>query len=541
MKKILFILICILGISTIILLNWYDAPTMSDDLPYHFVFQKNLIKWDAPLEPIQNINDVIKSQIIHYQYINGRSLTHSIAQIMLNLIPLKLAKFLNAVLFLLLVYLTAKYVRIRKENQFFLMTLVFGLLFLVISGFYTGFIWLLGSMIYLLALVITICFLFLLRWLGERSMNWKLLPLIPLSFLMGWTHEAIALPLSAAWFLYLVFHYKTVFRQANAYCMLAYMLGMLMIIMTPALWNRADLGGITLSQRIFSGFFNIVFGLRISWILVLSLLILFFKNKKHFLEVINHHKYLLTAWIVAVFIVFSCGINIDRVPICADFIAMLMLLQLLQAERLKRYRLAAMLLIAFTTVMVAVPAIQLNAINYHHFQYHQQQLSKTDSHLIKVRQMQNSMNPWMKSIAKRYVFQTIEFSFYNCYMAFDKNDINNKAIAKLYHKQEVVFLPEDVMNRIEKDSTAYRTMESDENEKLYILQLKDNQQVNNVTFLLGEEVPLKFYQRLLTYPNDYYELDSFNYEVLDICNRRYLVMTIPPSNISRRIKQINIE
>ena len=541
MKKILFILICILGISTIILLNWYDAPTMSDDLPYHFVFQRNLIKWDAPLEPIQNINDVIKSQIIHYQYINGRSLTHSIAQIMLNLMPLKLAKFLNAVLFLLLVYLTAKYVRIRKENQFFLMTLVFGLLFLVISGFYTGFIWLLGSMIYLLALVITICFLFLLRWLGERSMNWKLLPLIPLSFLMGWTHEAIALPLSAAWFLYLIFHYKTVFRQANAYCMLAYMLGMLMIIMTPALWNRADLGGITLSQRIFSGFFNIVFGLRISWILVLSLLILFFKNKKHFLEVINHHKYLLTAWIVAVFIVFSCGINIDRVPICADFIAMLMLLQLLQAERLKRYRLAAMLLIAFTTVMVAVPAIQLNAINYHHFQYHQQQLSKTDSHLIKVRQMQNSMNPWMKSIVKRYVFQTIEFSFYNCYMAFDKNDINNKAMAKLYHKQEVVFLPEDVMNRIEKDSTAYQTMESDENEKLYILQLKDKQQVNNVTFLLGEEVPLKFYQRFMTYPHDSFELDSFNYEVLDICNRRYLVMTIPPSNISRRIKQIIIE
>ena len=538
MKKIFYIIFCILAISIIILLNWYDTPTMSDDLLYHFVFQKDLMKWDAPFEPIQNINDVIKSQIIHYQYINGRSLTHSIAQIMLNLMPLKLAKFLNAALFVLLVYLTAKYVRIRKENQFFLMTLVFGLLFLVISGFYTGFIWLLGSMIYLLALVITICFLFLLRWLGERSMNWKLLPLIPLSFLMGWTHEAIALPLSVAWILYMFIHYKTIFRQANAYCMLAYMLGMLMIIITPALWGRADLGGITLSQRILSGFVNIVFGLRISWILVISLLILFLKNKKHFLEVINYHKYLLTAWVVAIFIVFSCGTNIERVPICADFIAMLMLLQLLQAERLKRYRLGMMLFIALITVIVAVPAIQLNVINYHHFQYHQQQLSKTDSHLIKARQMQNSMNPWMTMIAKRYINQTIEFNFYNCYMAFDKNDINNKAIAKLYHKQNVVFLPEDVINKIEKDSTAYRTMESDENEKLYILQLKDDQQVNNVTFLLGEKVPLKFYQRFMTYPNDDFELDSFNYEVLDICNRRFLVMTIPPSYISKRIKDV---
>ena len=268
MKKILFILISILGISTIILLNWYDAPTMSDDLLYHFVFQKSQMKWDAPLEPIQDINDVIKSQIIHYQYVNGRSLTHTLAQIGLNLVTLKLAKILNAVLFLLFVYLTAKYIRIRKENQFFLMTLVFGLLFLVISGFYTGFIWLLGSFIYLLALLFTICFLFLLRWLGERRMNWKLLPLIPFSFLMGWTHEAVAIPLSVAWTLYMIIHYKSIFRQANTYCMLAYILGSLMIVLTPALWDRADLGGITFAQRILYGCVNIVFGLRISWILL---------------------------------------------------------------------------------------------------------------------------------------------------------------------------------------------------------------------------------------------------------------------------------
>ena len=541
MKKILFILISILGISTIILLNWYDAPTMSDDLLYHFVFQKSQMKWDAPLEPIQDINDVIKSQIIHYQYVNGRSLTHTLAQIGLNLVPLKLAKILNAVLFLLFVYLTAKYIRIRKENQFFLMTLVFGLLFLVISGFYTGFIWLLGSFIYLLALLFTICFLFLLRWLGERRMNWKLLPLIPFSFLMGWTHEAVAIPLSVAWTLYMIIHYKSIFRQANTYCMLAYILGSLMIVLTPALWDRADLGGITFAQRILYGCVNIVFGLRISWILVITLLMVLYHSKKRFLEVINYHKYLLTAWVVAVLIVFSCGTTIERVPICADFIAMLTLLRLLQAERLRSYRLAMMIFIALITAIVAVPAIRLNAINYQNFQYHQQQLSKTDSHLIKVRQMQTSMNPWMTRIANRYINPTIDFNFYCCYMAFDKNDINNKAIATIYHKKNVVFLPEDIINNIEKDSMAYRAVKRDEHEKLFIFQLKDRQQVNSVTFRLGEEVPIRFYQRLLTYPNDYYELDSFNYEVLDICHKRYLVMTIPQSNISRRIKQINIK
>jgi len=371
-------------------------------------------------------------------------------------------------------------------------------------------------------------------------MNWKLTPLIPLSFIMGWTHEAIALPFSTAFILYIISNRKKIFHQANCYCMIAYILGMMMIITSPSLWNRADIGGITLTQRILSGCVNILFGIRISWLLIATLIMILIKDKNLFLATINRHKYLIIAWITAICIVFSCGTSIERVPICADFIAMLLLLVLWQSNKLGRFRIPSMILICTVAVIVAIPAIRLNYDNYQNYRYHQQQLTTTDNQIIKVRQLPIGLNNFMKIIAKRYVNPTVEFNFHNCYMAFDQHDINNRAVAQLYHKDSVIFLPEDVVNRIQQDSLAYCKMESDEHENLYIMQLNSQREVKHLTFILDQEMPLKFYQRLMSYSGNEYDLDSFNYEVIDINNRNYLVMTIPTDNIRRRIKDVKI-
>jgi hypothetical protein len=126
-------------------------------------------------------------------------------------------------------------------------------------------------------------------------------------------------------------------------------------------------------------------------------------------------------------------------------------------------------------------------------------------------------------------------------MAFDSQDINSMAVAQLYHQDTVTMLPEDVINKIERDSTAYMHWEADVHGQLYIQSLQDDKEFHQVTFLLGDEVPLRFYQRILSYQGNEYVLDDFNHEVVSICGRLYLVMTIPPSNIKRRIKDIRIE
>ena len=475
MKKVAYVILLITITAIIGLLQLWSAPTMSDDILYRFIWQP---EWQSPLEPITSMGDVVKSQLVHYEYVNGRSIMHFIGQILINLMPEEGYKTINTLIFLLLIGSVVKYVSKEKKYYTIITALTFAFLFLVIKGFGTAFIWSMGAVNYTWSLLFTMAFLLLLRRLGKQEISWSTVALVPLSFLLK----------------------DHLLRQIATYCMIAYCCGMLMILTSPSLWSRTDLEGITLSQRLFYGCINIILGIRISWILIFSLVIVWFRNRQQFKDFICQHGYLLLAWLAALGIVFVCGSTIERVAICADFLAMLIVLHLWQGKKLQRYQ---------STLTAAIIAI--------------------------------SMPPCMSTIASRYVFPTIEFNYYNCYMAFDKKDINNRCAAHLYNRQEVVFLPEDVVDNIQRNPQAYQEYATDEHHNLYIRQLKPEEKVNKVTFILGDEVPIHFYQRILTYPAYTYELDAFNYEVLDINNRKYLVMTIPPSNISRRIKQISIE
>lgn len=520
---------------TIGLFFWYAVPTMSDDVMYRFKWQQ---EWQLPFERIQSLHDVIESQIVHYQCVNGRSITHSIAQIMMNLVPDLVTKGINTLMFVLLIFLTARFTARNKESRFVVAVIVFAMIFMLFGGFYTAFIWM--PYTYLWALVMTMAFLLMLRWLNKRTMSWKMLPLIVLSFAAGWSHEAIALPLSIAFCCYLAVHWKTMLRRADGYCMTAYILGMMMIITSPALWFRADIEGITLTQRLLHGCINMVSHTRISWLLLATLACILIKDRQQFIGTIKTYRYPLIAWMAAIGIVCACGTVIERVSVCADFIAMLIVLRIWQGEKLIRLQKKIVIVVTALTVCICLPAMQLNRENRDNFLYNHNQLLQNSSQLVKIRQLPAQMPLLTQLIRDRYVCPTVEYNFYNCYMAFDRNDTNNMAVAQLYGKPSVVMLPEDVIDRINSDSTAYMHYEADEHNDLFIQQVGQLDSVSSVTFLLNDETDISFYQKLLSYKGYEYELDPFKYELLDISNRRYLVMTIPPSNIRRRIKDISI-
>lgn len=533
------VIISFLFLVTIIigLLNWWTAPTMSDDLIYHFVFQE---EWQQPLRRIQTFQDVMTSQLIHYNTINGRSVAHTLAQVFLIFVPEKVTALINTAMFLLLIWLVTLYTTNKKEFQAITAVVTFGLLFLVIKDFGTGFTWVLGAIVYLWTLVFTMLFLIMLKWLGDKKVNWKILPLAVVSFFAGWSHEAIALPLSFSFILFFFLHRKHIFQRANTYCMIAYMTGELMILCSPALWNRANIDGVTWMNRIFYGCINLLFGIRISWLLILSLVIILFRNKQHFKRIIKQQLYLLSAWLVAIGIVFVCGITAERVAICADFLALLLLVNVWQGPYLLKKQSGITITIALISTVVAIPAIQLNYLNYQNEHFHRLQLEQANHQPVKVRQLPADSNYFIKKITKRYVNPTIEFNFYNCYMAFDKDDLNNKAVAKWFDKDYVVFLPEDVIEHIQHNETAYTTIGSDNHKKLFIYRLnRKNNPVSKVIFKLADDNT--FYQNILFPSDNEYELDPFNYKTLDIDQHHYLVMTIPPSNIRQRIKTIYIK
>lgn len=522
MRKTYIASVWLVILAVIGLINWYATPTMSDDVMYRFIWQQ---EWQYPFERIESLSDVVKSQIIHYQYVNGRTITHSAAQIMLNLVPENIGKIVNTAMFLLLIWSITILVAKDKKQRPDIAILSFGMIFLLISGFSSAFIWM--PFTYLWALNMTMLFLIILKKKGNSSITWKTIPLIPLSFITGWSHEAVAVPVSVALGYYLLFNHKRLLVRINTYCIIAYIAGAMMIVTSPSLWNRADIEGISLFQRLFYGAINLMTNTRISWLLLLTLV--FSKN-------IKDYTYAIVAWVAALAIVIVCGTTVERVAICADFIAMLICLSIWQGK-VRRYILFGTVILCVCT---AIPAILFSQQNYQNYLYHRSQLQKPENSIIKVRQLDTDSNWLTKIIAKRYVFPTIEFGFYSCYMAFDEQDSNNMAVAQLYHKKSVVMLPEDVINKIENDSNAYKHYEADEHNNLFIQQITNDSKISSVVFKLHDEVPINFYQRLLTYHGDEYKLDPFNFQQVEIGNRQYIVMTIPPSNIRRRIKSISL-
>ena len=173
----------------------------------------------------------------------------------------------------------------------------------------------------------------------------------------------------------------------------------------------------------------------------------------------------------------------------------------------------------------------------------EQQMKEPGRELIAVQLPQEGQNAVMDYFRQHYVNSSVEFGFYCVYMAFDATDNNLRCAAKLYNKPSLTFLPADVVSRIEQDSTAYTSYEKDNHNDLYIWRLPDNRPVRSVRFILNEEnlSALHFWQRLMVYEGDVYELDDFHYEMVQVSERPYLVFTCPTSNISRRIKDIEID
>ena len=188
-----------------------------------------------------------------------------------------------------------------------------------------------------------------------------------------------------------------------------------------------------------------------------------------------------------------------------------------------------------------VPATMVRYENYSNYRHMERQMSEEGREVVAVRCPVDGEQPVMDFFRHRFVNPTADFGTFCSYMGFNTKDINMRYAAALYGKQQMVFLPEDVVQRIEIDSTAYQHYELDKHQQLYIWQLKAGKPVSKIVFHLNPEdvSSLSLPQRLLAYKDDTYTLDDdFHYSVVTVNGRHYLVFTRPTTNIYRRIGSI---
>jgi hypothetical protein len=534
-----FIFLLLTGFG-MLLLNMTDAPTLSDDMVYHFMWSENP---DAEVQTIESIVDLFRSQWSHYLCVNGRTIVHLLAQFFFVFMPAGVLHCLNALLFVVLLHGCSELLG-GKERLFTTMIMSF-LLFTVFSGFRSAMLWGLGALNYLWVLVVTIAFLLLMKEAKRSRYVW----LAPLGLLVGWGHEGLSLPISVGFMGYLILGVRRVKNggghdtavNSTAF-MVFYMAGTALCLLSPGIWGRTG-AAVSMVSRMVSGAINCVENVHITWLLLITLVIMWKQEQRLLAEHLSKWRFVYLALLASLGIVVLCGTTLERVAFFTDFIAMLLWVDLMQQSLSAVWKRRLQIICGLLLIVSFVPAYVLRKENEKNWILAEQQMKEQGKEMISVELPVNGENALTDYFRNHYVNTSFEFGYYSCYMGFDSHDSNVRCAARMYGKEKFIFLPADVAERMAHDSIAYRKYELDKSKNLYVWQLPRGRKVNTVRFILNDEdlSELSLPQRFMAYEGNTYELDDFRFEVIEVSGRSYLVFTRPTSNIYRRIKSIEYE
>lgn len=223
-KKIAQI-ICLILTFFLLFFALYTKEFRSDDLIY-------CNKWNSN-EPLSDIQDIIDYQIHHYFEWGGRTVAHSIVQL-LFLIGKPISSLLIAIAYFLLAYLVVK---IATPNfSLTLYSIVLGCLYFLNPAFEKTVLWYTGSANYLwTTLIILIAIYPAIKILRNQKLGIQDYILLPLSFLAGWGNENTS-PTLLLFLIVLLGIYVKKHRKINGWLLVSVILwgiGCCLLILAP--------------------------------------------------------------------------------------------------------------------------------------------------------------------------------------------------------------------------------------------------------------------------------------------------------------------
>lgn len=246
-SEVIKLIIIVIPLAILIFYLNYLTPLFADDHSYAFSFSTG--------DKITSIFDIIPSQYAHYFSMNGRVITHSLAQLFL-LIGKPIFNIINTFSFIffgLLIYyhatLSIKRVSISS------LVIVFTLLFVVTPDFGQSFLWLTGSANYLYGPIITLCFLVPYRNSIEKPIPrfcFKTILYAVVMFLVGVlagnvneNNGVLAVVVAFSYILYNVIKYKRMSLWSLT-SFLGSLIGCLFVLLSPGTAKRLDGNGLDL-------------------------------------------------------------------------------------------------------------------------------------------------------------------------------------------------------------------------------------------------------------------------------------------------------
>jgi len=316
-KKVTYCLLILL-FSALYFALIYNGSTNSDYLLYSYKFSlspQEGAPWPLIHEKVSSFKDIIYSQYVHYLFVNGRSIVHTIVQLFTSFIRYDICCIIATIMYAITLVLGEKVCFNGQEQRWFPS-------FIFIVGIFAfccepAVIYSMVTTInYLWPITFSLCFILLFHHkLGAIGKSCFFI----ISFITGWSHEAIAIPLSASFFFYLLIE-KRKLKPYQIAGILFLIIGTAFTICAPGNYvkfssaQQAPSMWILLKQHIY-----MIVYLRITYILTIALFVLALQHK--LLNFVHEYKYWFIALAASIGFVFLVGAINPRSTFFIEIIA----------------------------------------------------------------------------------------------------------------------------------------------------------------------------------------------------------------------------
>ena len=516
------------------ILSYLTPFCLNDDLVYKF-------KWpydnESFITPIKTIKDVIESQYIHYHVLNGRSIIHFFVQLFDGILGKELCNIISTIMLGCFILLIANY--INNKNKILSYTLIISMIFLMIPGFHNEFLMFVGVINYLWVGTVTLLFVTLLKKYANKTISKKILVFSPLSFLAGWLHEGITVPISLSLVIYCIYNYKNIIKSPILYCTIWYMTGTAFCIFSPGTMQRIgnpESDGFIqfVTQKLLMGTLCLI-QLRISILMIILAVFTFFYKKNMWKDHFSKNKYLYLTWFFTFIPVFGSNSIETRTIFFTECIALIVTVDLL-LPYLNKYDKGTIICCNVATLLVYGFVLKYTIKNYQNYKYILQQLKNPNASIISVPQITELNNKFLNS----YIREPIKFGPFENAQGFVQNNTHIKCMKILHHKKTLYLLPEDIVVHIYKNDLQKNHFIYNKNKEMIIVKQRSDKKISSVSFKLNTEdiSSLPFYKRFLTYKGNIYSTTKEYFETFSFQGENYLFICCPTNNIKRRIQKV---
>ena len=532
------------------------TPQYHDDFVYKFMFEGGSVNYD---HPVRSIGDIVASQVEHYHSVNGRSIVHFLVQLFTGLLGKTVFNLFNVIVFCSFIFLLKKQstgsTRQGGDAKFCVSTLVILVLVLLMPRFKDTFLWMTGSINYLWSATATLGFLLIYEKQRKRAMDWSLLPMLIVAFLLGWTHEGITLPLAASLVLINLFALKQNHgREQGLWLALAYLAGGCVIALAPGTITRSGMGGdlapSALGLKVITGFV-VLAKIRIVYLALLATAIAWFTRRDVAKHVIKRNNYLILAMLLSLGIVFASGLESSRTAFGLELFAMIYLLRLLSkrweddcrdakscvSKRSKTLRYRCNIGLTIGLVIFYSLLLRHTIASWQESQRLIAQIERTTDGIIGTCEHDAGI-----------------FSSHICTMLSLDSTVNAMnydphgwpaSIAATYHRDSLVFLPQTFLDDLKAQPRRYDTLSLATPYEFYVQRINDDAVIKQVDFLLEPNdfsgIPFVF-RPIARRMNRYTDttVTTSKWVTLSLYGRRYLLIK-RDHQLAHRLKAIRVQ